>query len=328
MGDTYTTVVQSMIDAIMNGMLKVSEGLVPLGTKLWFWLSVISITWYGIRVILESGVIVDVLGEFMRTFFMVAIAWGMLQDGWYILIFKDFIGGFIDEATTVISSQLGLGGSVAESLVNGMSKLIGFASEAGNAINEQVGHPKDVWDFLMAYWSNSVTLLYLVASMFVMFVASCVYFAIGMISIILVAIAHALAPLFIPFLVFDYTRKWLDGFITFIVSANLYKVVGTLMIGVTSIVLDHMMSILNSTSSNGDYGPQTLASIFTAAFSAVILYLMWQVPSIVQGILNGNSSVRMALPRQRSSGGSSAAPTKGGGGNGGGKGGGEKGGKS
>ncbi len=313
MGDSYTPVVQSLLDAIMNGMLKVSEGLVPLGTKLWFWLSVISICWYGIKVILESGVIVDVLGEFMRTFFMVAIAWGMLQDGWYVLILKDFIGGFADEATTIISSQLGLGGSVAESLVNGMSRLIGFASEAGNGIYDQIGHPDGVWDFLLAYWSNNITLMFLIAAMIVIFLAACVYFAIGIVSIILTSLALGLAPLFIPFLVWDYTRKWLDGFITFVISANLYKVVGTLMIGVTSIILDHMLSVINTTASNGEYGPQTLAAIFTAGFSSVILYLMWHVPSIVHGIMNGNASVRMGMPRQRSSGSTSASPAKGGG---------------
>lgn len=316
MDSSYGQVVQALLDAISSGMISVSEGLVPLGTRLWFYLSVISIGWYGIKVMLESGVIVDVLGEFMRTLFMIAIAWGLMQEGLYVLIFKDFIGGFFDDATRIISTQLGFGGNFAETLVGGMSKLIGFASEAGKSLNEQFGKVSGPIDFVVSLGANVVTMLFIAAAMVITFLAACVYFAVGFISMILVSIAHGAAPLIIPCLVWEYTRKWFDGFLTYIVTANLYKVVGALMLGVTSIILDHMVSVINTTALSGDYGKQALAAIFVAAISVVILMLMWQVPSIAHGLISGSGGLSVRMPRQKPSGSSSPSPGQGAGGGG------------
>lgn len=302
--------VQGIIDAIFAGMLKVSDALVPTGNQLWIYLSTIALVWCGIRIMLESGVIVDVFGDFMRTIFLIGTSWFLLHDG-YKMIFQDFILGLIDHVTTIISSTLGLGGSPSEALVNGVSRIIGYAADIGHAMTQQLGKSLDPLDLWASFVLNQITLLFMGVSLVVMLLTSFVYFAIGLASVVMAAIALAFGPICIPFMVLEKTYRIFEGWLNFLISGALFKVVGSLMIGVSGIALDHMINVVGTSVHAGDYAEQTFTSIFVAGVSVVVLYLMWQTPSIANGLLSGNSSVRMAMPRQKSGG--NSGPIGGGG---------------
>lgn len=111
-------------------------------------------------------------------------------------------------------------------------------------------------------------------------------------SQVLIYIAFILAPIFVPFLIWDKASFLFDGWMKFLIKATFHKVVGLVMIGLLGTTINKAAAVMGQAQASGMMDAQALKiSTFVGLImiAAVIAYMMWQVGSIADGLLSGSA---------------------------------------
>ncbi len=108
---------------------------------------------------------------------------------------------------------------------------------------------------------------------------------------ILFGIALALGPILVPWLIWQRTEWLFDGWLRFTLAACFTKIVAFIMVGfITGIIIAAKTAseAIKVTSGADLLAVDELAAFMIMLLSAVGAFMMWQVPSIAQGILSGS----------------------------------------
>lgn len=272
--------------------------LLPEGEKLFSLLAVIVVSWMGIRYLLQSGSMTDLMGSFIQTILMIGLVYWFIQPSSYEMIFgngkiDDISSGIVGTMNLIAGKLLGSeDGSIAGSITTTVSLLIGKSVEIGSAMKDQFFSVSG-WDagleLLGIFFTNIFVIVYYIVAMFMLLLAGLIYFAVSVYAQVMIAIALILGPILIPWILLPATSFLFDGWLRFLIIAALTKVVGAIMIAITGKVLDSV--VLNI--SNADFTTQIISAMMAMLFSLLIVYLMSQIPSIASSIIQGGSGANL-----------------------------------
>lgn len=138
------------------------------------------------------------------------------------------------------------------------------------------------------------TLLFKLAIAIALLLCACIYLGIYLMSMILLSIAFALGPVFLPWLLVRPASFLFDGWVRFTLVAALYQVIGIVVVTLVSRMHEPMMA---GTGTAIDPASDAFNFYyFAAAFvvSGVSTMLMLQVPSIANALVSGSIATRFA----------------------------------
>lgn len=108
------------------------------------------------------------------------------------------------------------------------------------------------------------------------------------VGLFLSSLAVALSPLFVPWVILPWTRFLFEGWLGFFLRACMFKLVCFYMIAVMATMFGVFPSLLAPRGENLSFNLIAYAMGILVAF--IITFLMWQIPSIANGLISGVAS--------------------------------------
>lgn len=256
---------------------RVAEQMVGYGALMLRAFLIVSLAWYGAVMMFSVG---TALAE-PQQLVMKVIAWGFIYTvfNFYGLIYHDVYSIFqhLGEAA---SNSAGSGGSAICMMDNVNNRLT-------LALSKLPGSDVPWYDFwnVKARFANVLNYLKLLIGFTIIegefIFAGFLYLAWHTIFTVLVALAFAVGPVFLPMMMFRFTRELaFEGWLGFLWTGLMYLFVGPAILGLISAVLLNGVGLIYSTS-NGlttvDTG--TLFALFV--LGGVAVYLMLKLPTYV-----------------------------------------------
>jgi len=246
----------------------------PEGTKLLTLLSVISIALAGIKLSLTSGSLSEPMSRLLTTIFTIGFASFLISPAGYDMMIINGIDGLMNKL-----AGFALPGT--SSLSDGFSN---FMQSEFKILGDIISTLKDysLYDW---FTKAGFTLLLVVF----MFLALLLMSLLGMIAVltalVMVAIALALGPIFIPFLVVEKTSFLFDGWLKFTINACLTKVIVAILLGIGVAAF----AALGTNFSGGATDSMAGTLLGALAISGVIGTLMLTAPGIASAITSGGA---------------------------------------
>jgi type IV secretion system protein TrbL len=266
--------------------LEVMQGY---GMNLFAGLALISIAWFGIRIVLESGQITDLFGGLLRSLMTIGLTYWFMNAG-FQLVFVQGISGTLNQISSALLPGSG-------DLVTAVGNALGRFFQAAQAILKNLDlispsflNPLEAIGNLVGSISALVNLLF---SAFCLAVAGAIYFVLALGTSYMVTIALIFGPIFIPWLVLSQTAWLFDGWLRFLITASLWKVVAAAIIGISDGIFAELANRVITAASKGtdNYSEITLMSL-SAALSALLMgWLLLQVPSVANALVAGGAGV-------------------------------------
>jgi type IV secretory pathway VirB6-like protein len=293
---------KSLADGIELGIKKIAqEGkLDALGWKILSFLAVANVVWLLIKGHFSgsglNGVLAD-LAPFGVSFAIAAAFMGGGGSGSISLVTA------LDESINVIGTTLTGApmGSVGELLMSSAVKALDtirnllFMPASTTPVD---GFLQGIFQVVSAIPAIFMSLIAAIVSTFLILVALCVYMANLVISQVTLEIAKMFAPVFIPFLIWRPTAWLFDGWLRFFLGAALLKIVGLLLLQVTSVMMQSVLDLSTQIAANAPSDSVLDPMVFDITRYAVIILmsgigalLMSKAPSIASGILSGSGGV-------------------------------------
>ncbi|MFY9327188.1 MAG: type IV secretion system protein, partial [Georgfuchsia sp.] len=295
--------VQNSAESAQRNLLQPSGGRpAGLGITLLSVLAAITLFWQMGSQVLEGGEFIEYAGNYIRTVFLIAFAFWMMPGTNGQGAILNFVQSLTSDVAAAISgTDGGLSAIVGSALSSFFKSFATVGDQIGKVMADgvQEAHsslPDGIVAFAV-FFANIPAMMFLIAAALILLVSAVIYFLMAVVGTFMVAIAIILAPLFIPFLVLHATSWLFDGWLRFLIAACLYKVVGAAIMTLGNGVLANTTQDI----SNATWAGLFVNSILTAAISAALAYMMLQLTSIAQGLLNGNGALSMGRMMSRMS---------------------------
>lgn len=289
----------SLADAISTGIegIAKSNPLASLGWKILSFLAVANVFWLLIKGHFSGSGLNGVLADLVPLAIAGAIAAAFLGGA-----------GTMSLITAVELSIAAIGGAITGAPMGSVSELlVSAASTSLETIrNLMFTSPNTAKD--LDFWTGVVQILSAIPSVFMAIIASIVatflilvalgiYMATLVMSQVTIEIAKVFAPLFIPFLVWRPTAWLFEGWLRFFIGAALLKIVGYMLLQVTSVMMKAVLD-LSATVDAAPDGSLFSTPVFDVTKYAVIILmsgigalLMAKAPSIATGLLSGSGGI-------------------------------------
>lgn len=316
------------IRVVINSIFDTTKGLaanspfVEDGKRLYAVILLILISWVGIRMMLDeggmpkamAGIIKIILTAGIASFFLNADTQTQLVKGFDYCAAKAVTATganlSIEDPASGIMSIMATGLTAAANMwsgpdTKGDTNDKALDNEKKRSWLQDLMNAASIDNILGVFGETlakiGITLLLLIA--IALFVIQL------LMSQVLVNIGLILAPLFIPWLLWESSSFLFHGWLKFMIVTGVQKIVGALLFGLSIKLIDAVGVLSVSTDSASTFD-------FFAYSTALVLVLMmvgliWQVPSIAAGIVSGMPSTSVNFPSlspKRSGGGGSARP--------------------
>lgn len=291
------------INALQNAGNQVAKRALKLGNKLLWMLLIIAIAWFGIQVMLgvEAASFESAVGGFVsRIFIWGLIAW-LMKD--YFPLTHAIVSGF-SWLGTYLTGGNASATKVAQTagyFLPGIH-LIHMGMVTFEAVKNLPWTTGSIWNltFSTHFLVSLVTMIFILALSGGMFVAAILYIGIAMLSMLLVSVAIAIGPIFIPFFVLEFTSFLFNGWFRFLLVASMYRLVGGVIIAIIERFIELVALSGGSTSLIYKVGTNPTAysvSLFAAAGDilvvAVLVFLVLEIPKVSSQIANGAPNISM-----------------------------------
>lgn len=272
--DNISASIAHVVGAITDESKKFKDGLDPMPKTLLASLSIIALAWAGMQLAMTSGSLSEPMNKLITTIFTIGFATWLISSG-----YDTFVTNGIDSLMTDLVNHTS-GGSTIDKM---LQTFIGSEFDQIGKVIDSLKH----WSIYDLVFSGGVTLLLLIVLVLGMLVTSLVGMVAVLTALILVAIAMALGPIFIPFLVLEKTSFLFDGWVKFLINACLTKVIVALLL---SLGMAALGAATNGVAGGPVSGGNMLGSLLAAvAVSGVIGSLMLTAPGIAGMITSGGA---------------------------------------
>ena len=309
------------VSAIIQAIFKKTSSLVDsgpfqeTGKSLMYMLLGILISWKGIKIALDFSGFNQVIAEIVQIillagiagFFMMPVTQQQLAKGFDQLAAEaaSKAGGAINvtDPTSAIASTMATTFMAAEKLWDGP-----------NATNKPAKANQGTWDkvtsFLTEAWTSISTgemFLGLAAIIYRAFIAFCVvatallYMVNLIMSQVMVNIGLILAPIFVPWILWESTAFLFQGWVKFMVVTGVQKIVGALLFGITASMVDNVTSIVDAGTASASLNFYAYSAAFLIV--GIMAMMMMSVTSIANGLVSGMPTSKFEPPKAMSPGG-------------------------
>jgi hypothetical protein len=278
--EDFGRAVRAPVDGLVAAAATIHRRLQPWGLELLALLTGISLAWMGLKTALERPPLGTLVGEFLTLSITAGILFALL-DRW------DSVTGAIVAGAADLSRQVSGNVHGAADAVHGVQRMLDAAFWLWEHAEARIGSMLDPLALLG-------TLLFKLAIAIALLLCACIYLGIYLMSMILLSIAFALGPVFLPWLLVRPASFLFDGWVRFTLVAALYQVIGIVVVTLVSRMHEPMMA---GTGTAIDPASDAFNFYyFAAAFvvSGVSTMLMLQVPSIANALVSGSIATRFA----------------------------------
>lgn len=293
---------QSLADAIELGIKKLAQDgkLDSLGWKILSFLAAANVVWLLIK------------GHFSGSGLNGALA-DLVPFGIACAIAAAFMGGGGPGAMSLVSaldaSINAIGGALTGAPMGSVGELLmsAAATALGTIRNllfmpasttPVAGFLQGLLQVVTAIPAVFMSLIAAIVATFLILVALGVYMANLVISQVTLEIAKIFAPVFIPFLVWRPTSWLFEGWLRFFLGAALLKIVGLLLLQVTSVMMQSVLDLSAQIAASMPKDAIAAPFVFDITRYGVIILMsgigalmMSKAPSIASGILSGSGGV-------------------------------------
>ncbi len=301
-GPSDREAVMAVFGMIMNSARSLMGGspFSDTGHRLLQFLLVILISWKGIKLALETTSYNMVIAELVQIIFTFGIASFFL----YPDVQAKLASGFDSLATLAAS---GAGESID------MSKPEGRMVQS---LGQMLIAAKQLWDGVppgsensgLAWWGDQLTsimggdFIFAIANLFfrafiALGVVCCAILYVGQLifSQIMVNIGLVMAPLFVPWLLWESTAFLFNSWLKFMIVVGVQKIVGALLFGLTANLIQQVTTLASQAGATS----QINFYLYAAAFIIVGLmaFLMMQSSSIANGLVSGSPHASFKPPQ-------------------------------
>lgn len=295
--DVINTFYSTLKDPSTNGQLE------EFGVSLLFSIAALLIIYNALKMMLEGSSGRKVMAEAMSIVIMSSFALLLIKDDFQI---KDKLVQSVERIATAVapgtSSETGFQQAYAGvfPIFKAINDIWSAESPKNGAIvEEQEGSISlsNIWESVKMI--NIAGLSIMLLGVLVKFIAIALLMVAGIAALtqflasqVLIYIAFILAPIFVPFLIWDKASFLFDGWLKFLIKATFHKVVGLIMIGLLGTTIAKATTVMGNATAAGAYSAEALRiSTFVGLIliAAVIAYMMWQVGSIADGLLSGSA---------------------------------------
>lgn len=311
-----TTILLPVIDRATSTIMlygnEMCGKLMPYGIELFYGLALIMLSWQGVKIMLEQGVLSDVMGELLRSLFFIGFVYWMLGTGTSQGYLDNVIGPITGLLNSVADTMASGDGTYNNSIVSGATALIKMLDTpsmiAHNLLKDSTGWLESI-EIIMA---NIFIFVLCILQWGLIVIAVAIYIMMTLAGMILLSLAIAVGPLFIPFLLFEPLRNFFSGWFEFFVGACLYKVVSAGFVGIISRTLSGVADQVQVPDLSGSLidqninmaasaGNNLMLSIMATAFAGLAAYMMLQIPNISRGLLSGSAAanIKGAIPSKK-----------------------------
>ena len=169
-------------------------------------------------------------------------------------------------------------------------------TSVGSALSNMAAFLTGGLGFMILSW------LMKIAAIIILVIAGIVALCQFLVSQVLIHIAIILAPIFIPFLVWEQASFMFDGWLKFFVKSCFHKVVGLVIVTLLQTTISQSVDQVQAAAVDGFAEGQALrltALIGVLLIGCIIAYLMWQIGGIADGLISGSArgGYRFSAPR-------------------------------
>lgn len=309
------TQAKAFVDVI-NGFFSAASALknspfVDDGELIFRLLLLILIAWSGIWGMLSEGGINATIGRLVKTILMAGIALFFLQTSTQERLIQgfDYLAVKAVKASGATFDVSNPASGILEVARQGLTtvNVLWVGSEEGTAPtgeeSSKDGEGKaPAWfkTLVSEKWAGVIVgllvsnLMKLVCTLLVLLTYALFIFVMAMAQV-LVNIGILLAPIFIPWLLWEGTAFLFHSWLKFIIVAGMQKVVAATVFGMTCNLLKGVEKLSQVAASNPVYdGAAYTAAVMLCALAA---FCMLQVPSIASGLVSGLPSVSLGSLR-------------------------------
>ena len=250
-----------------------------------------NLVWVFLKGYFSGSGLNGVVGDLVPLAVTGVVAWAFLGGG------GNALSAVLDDTMNVIgqavtgSDMKSIGQLIVDAGVVTIESIMNMWSEPVNSTPKSFS-----WDGLIEIISiipvSIYTIVAAAASTFLILVALLVYMATLVMSQINIEIAKLFAPIFVPFLLFRPASWMFDGWLRFFLSSALLKIIGLLLLQITSVILGQMLQ-LSQNQVTANLSGIDAVHFDIAKMSVMFLMaglcamLMAKAPSIATGLLSG-----------------------------------------
>lgn len=302
-------VVGSTVKAVLDLALKMvtASPFAETGAYLFKVLLLILIAWKGIKLMLDTTAVNQVIAELVNIILIAGIASMFLTPD----IQNKLASGFDILASTAANAS----GTAIVDMSNptaAITNVMGATIEAASKLWEgpvkpEASEQKGVLDgfFSAGYWGDILGALaslgYRVLIALLIVASGLIYLGNLVMSQITVNIALIVAPIFVPWILWDATSFLFHGWLKFMIVAGIQKVVGALLFGMTAAMIPAVTKIASDAGATGSVNFYAYSAAFILI--GLMAQLMVQVNGIASGLVSGMGKTGFAAPAAMSPGG-------------------------
>lgn len=302
-----------LIDGAMQALTAhgttLQDKLLPAGQSLTMSLAFLLLAWGGVKLLIDGGSIVEGLGEMLNKFFMIGLVWWLVSSGHQI-----WVDGLLASFTQIGDTLSGAG---SNPLHQALAELTGMIDKVWASIKLSPDAGVLTGAGLELFFAGLTGGIFKLVAIGFITVAAAVFVAMYAVSQVLIGIALALGPVFIPWLLLDATSFVFWGWIKFLIVAALYKVVGLVVLSYGAAM---MIWLTQATAAASLVGPSlvgpseeaqvnVIGALVVVILSFVLAFLMFQIPTIANGLMSGHASVHAGrMPSSQSAPAAAAKP--------------------
>ncbi len=272
--DALSAAISKVVNSISTFATQYRSAISPMGVTLLTGLSIIAISWSGMQIAMTSGSMSEPMNKLITTIFTIGFATWLISDG-----YETFVINGIDNLMNELVNKVENGGTIDKMFQNFM--LAQF-SIIGGVIDKLAN--MSMWEW---FTKGGFSLLLIVAMFLAMLVTSVVGMIAVLTSLIMVALAIAVGPIFIPFIVLEKTSFLFDGWLKFLINACFTKVIVALLLGIG------LAAIAGAAAPQAggvlEVGSMIGSLLGALAVSGVIASLMVAAPGIASSITSGGA---------------------------------------
>ena len=264
-----TPALKNLVVGVNNFITDFQQKTTDISEKLFLYLSIIAISFTGIKLAMSSGSLSEPMSALIKTIFLIGFTTWLLNDGYNLMVVAG-IDGLCNKLAEL--ALPGTGTKFEDGFINFSTAQFSVLGDILKAYTEQ-----GWWDTFNNFGSMLIFTVLLMALFIIFSLLALIAF---MSVIVTVGIALAVGPIFIPFLVLEKTSFLFDGWVRFMIAASFTKVIIAIIV---SIGLYSFKAI--GTGQGGIMGMM----IVTTALGGMLAFMLLRAPEIAQSIMSGNA---------------------------------------
>ena len=302
----YADTAVNEMNAAITQLAKAPETLLSnapfadTGKMLMMYILAILFSWKAVKIMMDGAPIQQVIGELVNLILLFGIAKFFMDT----TVQNQFATGF-DTLATKAATAAGSSADASSLATMITSALQQMMEAAFHLLFGGAGDKQESWSIAdlnpVKWFMWCVTLIIRLGTALIILICALLYCGMLFISYTMVSIGLVFAPLMVPWLLWDASAFLFHGWLKFMIVAGVQKIVAAVVYGMTIGYVTNVDKMAENSTSEWDASFYYYATCFL--ITAIISYLIMQVPSIANGLVSGAPKTGFSPPQGMTPGG-------------------------